>query len=509
MSAAAYRFEFENPFDVEAEWIDYLRGLNRDLFYQPDLRKTSQPPEDPEKEVGSFFRSLPHICNGQLLLRSGVPTEEKEAVRAWERYGSFFHMLCFLSLYTEQLTCKRILASPYFASLTHTETGADEEFESLNTNEDETGLLILPKVKTINDTLTPSDEGEEKSGTAEDASGSAPSGKRWAADRLPGIQDQLTHTFYIETEKLALEDGRRYRIANSVLPGHVFSENNRPLRIAVCPLAHEDLLEIRTYHEETENGSRRLCSAGLKCEQFVHDKVRADLLRAGEEHANFVIFPEMMGNEKTLAPAFFRGIREELKACGQPVPSLALMPTWWHENRNELYVLDAAGKRLCVQQKQTSYLYKKDGEEYAEDLREPERVVHILHVPDVGRLVFPICRDYLDEAYIQMMLRQLRATFLLCPSYSPRKTQFDLAAHGGIQYGCYTVWCNTCAAYWEDERPPAHIGLIAGPQDPVQPVCMLEPACGGNCGNEKNACMFLVEISTDRSAGVTCRHIYK
>lgn len=510
----SYRFPYENPFNVEAEWICHLRGLSRELFYQPDLRKTSQPLQDPEEEVSRFFHSLPHISDGKLLLRSGVPPEEKEAVRTWAYSGSFFHMLCFLSLYTEQMTCQRILDSAWFASLTHTDTGADREFESLNTNVEETGLLILPKVKTINDPLDPAGEEEEENagekGTEDAAPGAAPPEKRWAADRVPGIQDQLSHTFYIETEELALKDGRRYRVANSVLRRHMFPEDKKSLLIAVCPLAHADLLDVKTYCRETENGRRRLCSAGLKCGKFVQDKVRADLLRAGKEHADIAVFPEMLGSAEMLAPVFFREIREELKAGKCPVPSLILMPTCWHENRNELHVLDAVGKRLCTQQKQTSYLFEgEDGREYAEDLREPERVVHIVHIPDLGRFVFPICKDYLDEAYVQMMLRYLRATFLLCPSYSPKKTQFDLTAHGGIQYGGYTIWCNTCAAYWKSGQIPGHIGLAAGPQPPGRPVCLLEPECGGKCGNREEPCVFLVKIAINSSADITCRHIYK
>lgn len=513
-----YQFEFENPFNVEAEWICYLKELDSGLFYKQDLRKTAQPARDPEMEVKRFFQSLPHICNGELLLRSGVPMDEKQAVQKWEHYGEFSYMLRFLSMYTEQLTGDRILSSSYFKAITCTPEGVEIEFESLNTNVEETGLLILPELRTINDPL-PSEEEEEMkeqpSAAAEREAGGPSSAKRgqkkhWAADRVPGIQDELSHTYYVETEKLVC-GGSRYRVANTVLRRHLFTENKKAIRIAVCPVAHKDLLEIKTYCEERGGQEQRLCSAeGLKCGRFVHNKVRASLFLAGENRADLAVFPEMLGDEEIVSPAFFAHVREEMRGRKCAMPSLVLLPTRWHDHCNELHVVDAAGKRLCIQQKQTPYLFmkKEDGQLYAEDLREPEPVIHIVHVPELGRFTFPICKDFLNEEYVQMMLRWLRATFLLCPSYSPSKKQFDLTAYSGMPYGCYTVWCNTCAAYWEDKLPQ-HIGLAAGPQAPDKPLCLLvpNPGCDRNCEDEKSACMFLVEISMDRSAEISCRHI--
>ena len=62
-------------------------------------------------------------------LRSGIPPDEKQAVQQWEHYGDFFYMLRFVSRYTEQLPCDRILSSPYFYSITHREDGTKQEFE--------------------------------------------------------------------------------------------------------------------------------------------------------------------------------------------------------------------------------------------------------------------------------------------------------------------------------------------------------------------------------------------
>lgn len=503
-----FMFRFENPYNVLAEWIHHLRKLNQTLFFAFDLRKTMQIPNDTEKEVDHLFQSLPYIGNTDrknLALRLGIPPGEKQAVEHWEHYEDFFHMLRLLSLYTEHMPCDKILSSPYFFSITHGEDGTGREFESLNTNAEETGFLIIPKVRTINDPLDPADMGDD-----DPRPKAAVPGKHWATDRIDGIQPEISNVFYVETEKLSYK-GHRYHISHSFLLRHVFPENKKVVRIVVCPVVREDLLKIKTYCEKSEDGTQRRCSMeGLKSAQLVHDKVRAALLKAAEARADVFLCPEMLGDEIVTSASFFESVQEEVRSREYFMPGLVLPPTRWHDYRNELYVRDSAGKLLCVQQKQTSYPYKDEesGELYAEDLRDPERVVHMVHIPDVGRMTFPICKDFLEEDYIRIMLRDLRATFLLCPSYSPAKTQFDLTAPGAIPYGCYTVWCNTCAAYYKSDILPEHIGLAVGPQDPSEGMCLLTPECGGHCGNEGSPCIFLVEISTDRSAKITYSHIY-
>lgn len=510
MNDIEFRFPLENPYDLLAEWIQYLRDLNKAWFSSLDLRKTMQLPSDLDEEVELLLQSLPYISNRDkkdLALRSGIPPGEKQAVQQWEHYGDFFYMLRLVSRYTEQLPCDKILSSPYFFSITHREGGTDREFESLNTNAEETGILIIPKVRTINDSLDPAGEEDEAAASTE----AAAQEKHWAADRMDGIQTELSNVFYVETEKLCYK-GRRYRIMNSVLRRHVFPENKKVFRIAVCPIVKADLLNVRTYCEKSEDGNQRRCSMeGLKSEELVHDKLCAAILKAGEERADAILCPEMLGDETVVGLPFFESVREELRSHGLPMPGILSLPTWWHDYCNELYVRNSSGNLLGVQQKQTPYPYKDEesGELYAEDLRDPEPVVHMVHIPEVGRMTFPICKDFLEEDYIRMMLRQLRTTFLICPSYSPAKTQFDLTAPGAIPYGCYTIWCNTCAAYCGSDHLPGHIGLAAGPQDPAEGMCLLVPECGGNCGTKETPCLFMVEISTDRSAQITCSHIYK
>lgn len=498
-----YRYKYENPFNVEAEWISHLRRLDESLFNDRDSRNALSPPLDLDAEVDLLFQKLPYIRDAKRLVQCGVPPEEKLIVQQWPHYNDFLYMLHFLSQYTLNLKCNRILSSAYFFSITHAESGQAKEFESLNSNVEETGLLILPKVQTINDPLTPAEENEDAV-PAPAKLGLSSKGKHWATDRMPGIQGDLSNTYYVDKKELVYR-GQFYRVMHSVLQRHIFPENKKSLKVAVCPVAHKDLLKVKTYCKKTESGVKKLCSVeGLKDEDFAYNRIQAAFLKAGVEHADILIFPEILGNETILSQDFFDEIQKKMSSLGYPMPSLILMPTWWHEYRNELYVLDSSGKCLCTQQKQKPYLLEN---KYEEDLRDPERIIHMVHIPGVGRFAFPICRDFLEDDYVQIMLQQLQATFLLCPSYSPNKTQFDLAAPGTIKYGCYTVWCNTCAAYHHKALPLDHIGLVAGPQNSPENTKLLSPECNGDCENKNTACVFIIDIHMDRSAIISCKHI--
>lgn len=498
-----FQYVYENPFDIAARGICHLRRLDEERFNDRDFRNAVMPPDDLDHEVDLLFQELPYISDIKRLLRCGVPPEELSMVRKWSHYNDFPYMLQFLSRYTQKLQCKEVFSSNYFGDITHAEDGQAQEFESLNSNVEETGLLILPQVQTINDPLNPAEEGESLESEQEQPD---PSGeKHWATDRIPGIQSDLPNILYVEKKEL-LYGGKSYHVLHSVFSRDAFPENKQTLRIAVCPVACRDFLNVETYSKPiSAEISKKFCSvSGLKDEIFAYNRIQAAFMKAGMEHADILIFPEMLGNKEVLSQAFFDEIRKNLKALKYPMPWLTLMPTWWHEYRNELYVLDSSGKCLCIQQKQKPYLFRN---KYEEDLRDPEPVIHMVHIPGVGRFAFPICRDLLEDDYIRIMLRQLRTTFLLCPSYSPHKTQFDFTAVDGIKYGCYTVWCNTCAAYYDKGQPPSHIGLVAGPQTPPETIKLLSPECGGKCGNENTACIFIIDIEMDRSANISYKHI--
>lgn len=504
-----YHFKYVNPFDALAEWINHLRMVDEKLFYETALRRAIPSPRDIDEEIESLLLAVPLMRDTKYLIRFGIPPEEKRTIEEWSHYHDFSYMLSFLSRYTEKLPRgEELFSSSYFYSLTHDDAGSPQEFECLNTNAAETGFLILPMVKTINDPLDPAEIESEK--PASGGNDSISPRKQWAFDRIRGIQGELAGIYYIDSSKMKCCD-LQYRALHTVLQRFSFVENKKSLKIALCPVAHKDLLNTHSLYKMIDGQEIRCFTVdGLKNTEMVYNRLVATFLEAGSKRADILVFPEMLGDERFLAPEFFSNVEQIMRAQGYPMPMLTLLPTWWHDGKNELYVLDASGRVLCKQQKQFPYLYLDDvGDYYVEDLCDPERFIHVVHIPEVGRFAFPICRDYLEDEYLRLMLRELHVTFILCPSYSTSKTQFDLVAPCAEQYGCYTVWVNTCAAYYEQEKPPSHVGIVAGPQDAGEAIKLLSPECDGKCDSNRKSCVFCVGISMDRTSSIQWEHIFR
>ena len=131
---------------------------------------------------------------------------------------------------------------------------------------------------------------------------------------------------------------------------------------------------------------------------------------------------------------------------GLPAPFLNIGPTSWHEGKNKVHVLGESGSRLCIQQKQNAFALKEGDKTWKENLISPEPVVHILHLPGFGRIAIPICKDLLTTDYRDLLTKTLHCTLVICPSFSPGKTSFGLAAASDRDCGCYVIWRNTCSA---------------------------------------------------------------
>ena len=132
-----------------------------------------------------------------------------------------------------------------------------------------------------------------------------------------------------------------------------------------------------------------------------------------------------------------------------------------------------------------------------------------MHWPGIGRLVVPICKDFLISPYRDILLRELKATVLLIPSYSFGSTQFMLSMLETMQYGCYAVWLNTCSAFFDKEQTPKIIGAAENPfRSKGKPIVTMLPTCNMKCGKDCDTCLFLIRITLEPDRSVTCKHIF-
>lgn len=481
-------FQYENPFNILASLIANLPQLDAELYQSKDRRDALTETSELDEEVYALLSTFPEFDDIDSLLRDGMTQETLDGLSAWCRENPGFSPILSLVCGLDRALCwDNILKSSYLTVC------LKDGFEALNENVEQTGILVLPRVPSLNDQL-------DRAGTSPDSPG-----KTWAYAWEPGINEELTNTYYVEKDKLAANN-KQYTVIHTVVRDWVIGN---PILFAVSPIAQgAQLLAPDCY--ETDAG-KRFSIKGLDNPEFICRRVSASYKKAAEKGVSLLMFTEMLGVGAMFDPAeggsdFFSQLGEEVVDAGYNSPALILPPTWWHDNRNQLYVMDGDGGYICIQEKQYPYLYHQDvdNKDYLEDLEGTQPVIQVLHVPNVGRITFPICKDYLVVPYRELLARTLHSTLMLCPSYSKGKFSFSISAPAELEYGCYSLWVDTCSALSEKDSPPAYVGLIAAPNSDL--VYHFEPKCGGQCGTTDDPCLFLVEIKwTGLAPEVTVR----
>lgn len=477
MSVAEAHGAVESVCNQLANMIAHLKEIAPEFYAGPEIRGSAVLSEEYQAEIFKFLDDHPEISDPETILCDGFPAPLEDAIRGWEYYNEpvpFFHLLLEME---GKLDIEELL-----------KLIGEDSFTSLNSNRNSTGIYILPRVRSILDPLTPAGWEEED----------APPVKHWAEEWDIGINQDLKNIFYIERDALTAR-GAPYTIRNRVLTAPIL-EGKRELLIALSPLMSNAVLDKRYGRSEYHGVEISSFSVqGIKNAHQVHKRFHATFVEACQRSAGIAVFPEMLGDAGLLEPdkpcsdAIAAMIREA-EDQERPAPYLTLIPTWWHDGQNELYVISNGNERLCVQQKQHSFTLEENGVKYMEELAGPNREIQILHIDGLGRFTFPICKDLLVQDYSDLLIRRLHSTFVICPSFSPKKTQFKLTSLKGRPYGCYVIWLNTCSA--TEKKPPEYLGWITCPYS-EEIEHYLYSGCQGNCGGDSDICLFLIRISLD------------
>lgn len=302
------------------------------------------------------------------------------------------------------------------------------EFTCLNHNAKETGLWVIPRLKSY-------------------------------LQRKESLNFQkpcFVHFSIIEADKLKVT-GIPLTIRNCMDVRTALSET-RPLRIGLCPLTSNEMLVT----EETTLTDRRpgFAVTGLRDEPYVGRLINAALEASAEVNADVLIFPEMLGSEA------FRKLPVFNRDYPMALPGIICMPTIWKNYKNTAEFLDLDGDTVLRQEKQFPfYWHDKDDKGKTkpagkmEDLRNPDRTVCVFHRKYLGRVVVCICRDFLIPEYRNLLIQQLEPNLLLVPSYSAGTTPFINDVSTSADCGGITVWIDTCSAI-KAKKGQAEVGCI-------------------------------------------------
>lgn len=356
----------------------------------------------------------------------------------------------------------------------------DRVFAQLNTNHDSTGIIIIPKVPVAKQTFL-----------AEDDSGAEDKEFKNAHYWYDNLNEHFHNVIYVQKQKLC-----GWEVENVVIDFPKAREKDT-IVIGLTPGSREELSKILKINETTEpTGALQ----SFEVEQY-HDptdltKKYLDALEtARTSKVDVLMGVEMLGTPELCDVDEF-GFNERLQSTTGEPPHLIVTPSLWVGGKNYISVYLKSGELVGRQYKQNGFEYSHKGEKFLEKLQDIPKKILLIHVPGWGRLAFPICVDYLVAQYREVLARELKLDFMLCPSYSSGTLQFTNASGAIREYGTRLVWLNSCSALRKHFAIPQSVGLVSTPvrgtgtqNDSINYIC---PKCKGEC---VSGCLFTATIS--------------
>lgn len=148
---------------------------------------------------------------------------------------------------------------------------------------------------------------------------------------------------------------------------------------------------------------------------------------------------------------------------------MIVFPSIWEKtdndemNQNQSSVF-LQGEELFKQKKYADFKYFSNGAFVYEDInrkRNEEKVIHILHIEDLGRICVIICYDYLEEENREGIVKNFHPTLICSPSFSTGSFDFRILAQHNFSRNCNWIWCNTCSAlHTADEKKKKNFDII-------------------------------------------------
>lgn len=339
----------------------------------------------------------------------------------------------------------------------------------------------------------------------------------WNDSKKPiGIKSAMKNYSYYDTNK-----NKEYKVRHYILKENPLSHKHF-FRIAVSPYTNAHVLGVRDICNEKQQNVLRISGIGSDNlghnvrdgyyldQQGMMKRLNACIQKASEQDVDILIFPEMLGTPSIIQEGLSKMLELEYGTTESASPFMVLFPTIWTQTgekcTNSLSVgitgaiADANGVSASfVQEKQNAYL-KRIGSFCGklEDIM-GDGIVNVLHIPNLGRIVFPICADFLNDDYRNFLLESLAPTLILCPSFSQGFDEFIQSTALSGPNKCHIIWCNSCAAIhhyseWNPEKFNYNDICCAGIAGYSREYAPVKPnaECEGNCGKEY--CLFYIDI---------------
>lgn len=414
------------------------------------------------------------------LLPSFSPFCTEEKIYAIAIYAYLDQRACYSTDRTIVWEKKRFSLE----SLLRRRFDAASTVKSLNTNQEETGIWIIPNLGASTAQKIYDDATRPCSLAAKAA--------------LYGLNSSESHFIYYTNNRFTTD-------VTSILLPQVEEEDENgwmpELNVAFAPMSDDGHLLQTENRQFCSNGSSRngVWVYGLSKEEELCRRFEQDWMTACRNRADIFFAPEMLavprmveicdGVNPFLEKLVFQAAKQEMRP-----PRITVMPTWWDSGVNKVLVFDEYAKLLGSQNKR--YRYIDESHRQAEALTEESMHdgVLLIHLEKQQRVAIVICAEFLYGArgYVQDFLcRQLGVTLLLVPAFSHGEEDFINRLPSLRPYGTTVIWGNCCGA----AKVTPQVRQIGGACSyaGMDGVSRFPKSCGFHC-EPGQSCCFLVRV---------------
>lgn len=421
-----------------------------------------------KREIPSFFDEGHYrmLSVDDLSSRSHFAQEFSSALEVATRNKDFEKALYYIKTvcpafkkYIGQLT---IITSDY------------SSFDYLNSNSQETNIIVLPKVNV-----------------------------NWQHSNMwkyfdYSINNYLTNIYIIDITEIK----GNYKIKNYVLSYDLFAEEieKGKIVIGIFPITCKDCINLENVEIKDVNGKGFFSVTKLQHKGEITGNIKSIYKEARMRGVNILVFPEMLGTQKQIQHIQKLNL-EDSNTPNINNPQITVMPTIWKDRENFSNILIGQLNQPVTQKKTFRYPYQdEDGAIVLEDLDlENEVTINIFHIEGIGRVIVAICKDLLMKKHLDFLIGDLKASIILVPSFSTGDYPFKMISYYGFPYDCNIVWINSCAAKHLLKKPNDSfetIGVTYNPSRSGTDDCVKEyknSVCDGQC----NKCLFTFELNLE------------
>lgn len=451
----------KSVFNLIAKLISLALGKKIDFPDSPSQTEANNINSFVERLLAKYINIDEDTLTERFDLSSAAADEIYNAVKD----KSFYYIRVLLTRLDNLLDRDQIYTSVKYDSLIN--FGAEKyKFTSLNDNFKETGIYVLPVIPTVKT--------------------SRRIGNRNLVRRAlisPGLKGELKNIYYVEIVAL-----KGFKITNLVYDCKL--KDDKFLTVVATPLFDCDankLIALTEYEDKEGEIVANYFSLDKVDAQSVNRAFEKVLLSCAEEKdVDIIMGPEFVGT-KEFNETDELGFNKNIRQLENEAASIIIPPTYYSNRKNVLSVYSRTGEKLGEQHKQVPFI--KNG--YNEDLRNREKRIFILYVKGIGKICFPVCKDFLFEDYAEIIIKELKPDLILCPSFSQSASSFNGVVGNATSHDCKVIWINCCAGFANKNQNDAFVGFSAGnyiPADKSVTYCQCKNS--GQCAG----CYFKIKI---------------